>query len=154
MWAVFIRLESDLKFFQRDNAHAVYGRGKCSCRSCKNLSERVRGCGTIPALLQGVWQLQYREGRTFSFSSNKAWERYPCRAMRKGWNSAACSAIVRCICWAERAEMLHHLENGVKDCSKCLIPHQRDNYGYLAGRFQEIAGEIARHEQEPRAEQA
>ncbi|WP_432490175.1 cysteine-rich small domain-containing protein [Flavonifractor plautii] len=96
--------------------------------------------------------MQYREGRTFSFSSNKAWERYPCRSMQKGWNSAACSAIVRCICWAERAEMLHHLENGVKDCSKCLIPHQRDNYGYLAGRFQEIAGEIARHEQEPRAE--
>ena len=46
------------------------------------------------------------------------------------------------------------MENGVKDCSKCLIPHQRDNYGYLAGRFQEIAGEIARHEQEPRAESA
>lgn len=32
---------------------------------------------------------QYREGRTFFFSSNKAWERYPCRSMRKGWNSAA-----------------------------------------------------------------
>ena len=46
------------------------------------------------------------------------------------------------------------MENGVKDCSKCLIPHQRDNYGYLAGRFQEIAGEIAMHEQEPRAEEA
>ena len=70
--------------------------------------------------------------------------------IRRG--NAIPAAPCGCICWAERAEMLHHLENGVKDCSKCLIPHQRDNYGYLAGRFQEIAGEIARHEQEPRAE--
>ena len=114
------------------NECVVAGRFLHYCRECGNCNTGKAG--------------------TFSFSSNKAWERYPCRSMRKGWNSAACSAIVRCICWAERAEMLHHLENGVKDCSKCLIPHQRDNYGYLAGRFQEIAGEIARHEQEPRAE--
>ena len=47
---------------------------------------------------------QCREGKAFSFFSNKAREHYPCR---KGWNSTACSAIVCCICWVERAGVFH-----------------------------------------------
>lgn len=30
-------------------------------------------------------------------------------------------------------------EEGVKDCSKCLIPHKRENYDYIVGRFRELA---------------
>jgi len=29
--------------------------------------------------------------------------------------------------------------NGVKDCSACLIPHRRDNYGYIVDKFTELA---------------
>lgn len=32
-----------------------------------------------------------------------------------------------------------YLENGVKDCSDCLIPHERGNYDLIVGRFAEIA---------------
>lgn len=31
------------------------------------------------------------------------------------------------------------LKNGVKDCSQCMIPHKRENYGYITGKFSEIA---------------
>ena len=31
-----------------------------------------------------------------------------------------------------------YLENGVKDCSNCLIPHRRDSYGYITARFTKI----------------
>lgn len=39
-----------------------------------------------------------------------------------------------------------YLENGVKDCSKCLVPHRRNNYGYIASRFQSIVEEMSRRE--------
>lgn len=28
--------------------------------------------------------------------------------------------------------------NGVKDCSGCITPHLRENYGYITGRYSEI----------------
>ena len=31
-----------------------------------------------------------------------------------------------------------YTENGVKDCSNCLTPHMRDNFGYITGRYKEI----------------
>ena len=32
----------------------------------------------------------------------------------------------------------HYLDNGVKDCSDCLIPHERENYDWVISRFEEI----------------
>ena len=29
-------------------------------------------------------------------------------------------------------------ERGIKDCSKCTLPHQRKNFGYITSKFQEI----------------
>lgn len=29
-------------------------------------------------------------------------------------------------------------ENGVKDCSNCMVPHKRNNYDYVCSRFKEI----------------
>ena len=29
-------------------------------------------------------------------------------------------------------------ENGVKDCSDCMVPHKRGNYDYVCSRFKEI----------------
>ena len=43
-------------------------------------------------------------------------------------------------------ENFTYLESGVKDCSKCLVPHRRENYGFIADSFQKIAGEMAERE--------
>ena len=39
-----------------------------------------------------------------------------------------------------------YLESGVKDCSECLVPHRRENDGFIADSFQKIAGEMAERE--------
>lgn len=31
-----------------------------------------------------------------------------------------------------------YTEDGIKDCSLCTLPHQRKNYDYIMGKFQEI----------------
>lgn len=31
-----------------------------------------------------------------------------------------------------------YTESGVKDCSGCITPHLRGNYGYITGRYGEI----------------
>ena len=30
------------------------------------------------------------------------------------------------------------LENGVKDCSGCTVPHKKENYGYITEQFEKI----------------
>ena len=32
-------------------------------------------------------------------------------------------------------------KDGIKDCSDCLIPHKKNNYGYIVEKFSEIAKE-------------
>ena len=29
-------------------------------------------------------------------------------------------------------------DRGIKDCTRCMIPHRRENYGKITGRHQEI----------------
>ena len=37
----------------------------------------------------------------------------------------------------------HYTKEGIKDCSKCGLPHKRDNFGYITGKYNEIM-EIAK----------
>ncbi len=32
-----------------------------------------------------------------------------------------------------------YTENGIKDCSGCILPHRAKNYDYICGKFSEIA---------------
>lgn len=34
------------------------------------------------------------------------------------------------------------LENGTKDCTRCMYPHRRENYARICARFGEICGEM------------
>lgn len=38
-------------------------------------------------------------------------------------------------------------EDGIKDCSRCLYPHRRQNYGKIVQRFGEIAELVKRQEE-------
>lgn len=40
-----------------------------------------------------------------------------------------------------------YLENGVKDCSDCLIPHKKENFAYITARFEEIAEMVKENDQ-------
>ena len=32
-----------------------------------------------------------------------------------------------------------YTKEGYKDCSRCMLPHKRENYEYVAGKFKQIA---------------
>ena len=40
-----------------------------------------------------------------------------------------------------------YLENGVKDCSACLVPHRRESYSYVMNRYPELM-ELAKKNRE------
>ncbi len=31
-----------------------------------------------------------------------------------------------------------YTDKGIKDCSKCTLPHKKDNYDYIMGKFKDI----------------
>ena len=37
-----------------------------------------------------------------------------------------------------------YTEDGIKDCSACMVPHRRKNYDYIMGKFMEIV-EVAKN---------
>lgn len=40
-----------------------------------------------------------------------------------------------------------YLENGVKDCSDCLVPHKKENFAYITARFEEICEIVKENDQ-------
>ena len=92
-------------------------------------------------------QKKYWEGKHFAFYTNKECEYYPCHPVPEGTSSTACSATARFYMLGRKCGgNFTYLESGVKDCSKCLVPHRRENYGFIADSFQKIAGEMAERE--------
>ena len=65
----------------------------------------------------------------YKFTQNRKCEFFPCH---KGLNEDDFNCLF-CYCplyaLADRCGgNFTYLENGIKDCSKCLIPHRRENY--------------------------
>ena len=73
------------------------------------------------------------------FFQNRDCEYFPCHA---GIDPALFSCLF-CYCplyalGRSCGGNFRYLENGVTDCSGCLIPHRRENYDLIAGRFDQI----------------
>ena len=77
----------------------------------------------IPDLYEdnGLWR-----GTQYSFFSHKNCEFFPCHKTDDPDNFNC----LFCYC------PLYAL--GDKDCSNCMVPHKRDNYGYIMSRFGDI----------------
>ena len=61
----------------------------------------------------------------------------------------AYSAIALCMYWEIAAGgKFAYLPNGYKDCSRCLFPHLRENYGVITERYGEILAAIPYPDQE------
>lgn len=72
------------------------------------------------------------------FFENKECEFYPCHAGVEELNCLFCFCPLYALGDSCGGNFVY-LENGVKDCSGCLVPHQKKNYEYICGRFSEIA---------------
>ena len=92
-------------------------------------------------------QKKYWEGKHFAFYTNKECEYYPCHPVPEGteFNCLFCYCPLYML-GRKCGGNFTYLESGVKDCSECLVPHRRENYGFIADSFQKIAGEMAERE--------
>ena len=74
----------------------------------------------------------------FKYFKNTDCEYFPCHNV-KDTSTFNC---LFCFCQLYRIKdcggFYHILENGKKDCSKCIIPHQPQNYDYIIARLSKI----------------
>lgn len=96
--------------------------------------------------------MEYWEGKHFAFFQNTACEYFPCH---KTAHPEAFSCLF-CYCplyalGARCGGNFTYTEDGIKDCSGCLVPHRPENYGRVTERFAEIA-ELAKKPPEKKPE--
>ena len=86
-------------------------------------------------------------GQALRFLYQQGVEYYPCHPVPEGteFNCLFCYCPLYML-GRKCGGNFTYLESGVKDCSKCLVPHRRENYGFIADSFQKIAGEMAERE--------
>ena len=78
--------------------------------------------------------------KKFAFFNHSECEAFPCHATddRDNFNCLFCYCPLY-VLGGKCGGKFTYLPNGIKDCAHCVMPHQRANYGYIAGRFQDIA---------------
>lgn len=85
-----------------------------------------------------------RETENFKYFSHKKCEYYPCH---KTENPEEFSCLF-CYCplyamGKQCGGNFSYLENGVKDCTDCLVPHRRENYDYMMEQMRKFHKELA-----------
>ena len=82
---------------------------------------------------------------SYRFFENKDCKYFPCHKGLADFNCLFCYCPLYML-GRKCGGNFTYLESGVKDCSECLVPHRRENYGFIADSFQKIAGEMAERE--------
>ena len=74
------------------------------------------------------------------FFQNKACEFFPCHKTDdcENFNCMFCYCPLYAL-GSNCGGKFRYLENGVKDCSACLLPHRRESSEMIAARFADIA---------------
>ena len=75
----------------------------------------------------------------YKFFQNKKCEYFPCHQTKdeENFNCLFCYCPLYALgenCGGNYT----YLENGVKDCSNCLVPHRPQGYYYITGKYDEI----------------
>ena len=96
-----------------------------------------------------IMEKPYWEGKHFSYFSNKECEYYPCHkgADPENFNCLFCYCPLYAL-GENCGGNFRFTENGIKDCTECQVPHKRQNYGYITGKYQELAELIKKQREE------
>ena len=91
----------------------------------------------------------YWVGKHFSFICNKECEYFPCHKGVKDeeFNCLFCYCPLYAL-GRKCGGNFEYTKSGIKDCSNCTIPHRKENYGYITGRFSEIADLVRENDSE------
>ena len=76
---------------------------------------------------------------SYRFFNNNKCEYFPCHKTNdpENFNCLFCY----CPLYALKDKCggnFRYTEKGIKDCINCTLPHNRDNYDYIIGKFQDI----------------
>lgn len=79
-------------------------------------------------------------GKGYSFFQNTKCEYFPCHKTDapEDFNCLFCYCPLYAL-GEQCGGAFTYNEKGVKDCTRCLFPHQRENYGAVNARFHEVA---------------
>ena len=80
-----------------------------------------------------------REQGNYSFFQHTACEYFPCHKTDhpEDFNCLFCYCPLYAL-GRKCGGNFRYNEKGVKDCTHCLVPHRRENYAYVTGRYREI----------------
>ena len=84
------------------------------------------------------------EGKHYAFTQNKECEFFPCHKTNKpeDFNCLFCYCPLYAL-GTKCGGNFVITEKGIKDCSGCLVPHARNGYGYVIGKYSEISDLVA-----------
>ena len=82
---------------------------------------------------------EYWEGKHYAFFQNRECEFFPCHkgADAENFNCLFCYCPLYAL-GKKCGGNCSFTESGIKDCSGCLVPHRRENYGRIVARFGEL----------------
>ena len=78
-------------------------------------------------------------GKAFSFFSHKECEMFPCHSTdnEDDFNCLFCYCPLYLL-GDKCGGGFFYLSNGIKDCSKCTMPHKKENYGLIAEKLSDV----------------
>ena len=78
-------------------------------------------------------------GKHYSFFCNKECEYFPCHKTNhpEDFNCLFCYCPLYTL-GDKCGGNFRYTESGIKDCTECMLPHKRENYGYIIGKYEEI----------------
>ena len=84
-------------------------------------------------------QKPYWEGKKYAFYQHRECEFFPCNATADpdSFNCLFCYCPLYAL-GDKCGGGFTYTDSGCKDCSKCLLPHKPENYGYIMERFGDI----------------
>ena len=84
----------------------------------------------------------------YKFFQNKACEYFPCHKGADGENFNCLFCFCPLYALGDKCGgAFTYTENGIKDCSKCLKPHRRENYNEICAKIGEVM-ELAKKQTE------
>ena len=86
-----------------------------------------------------------RDWKEYSYFSHKKCEFFPCHknADPDDFNCLFCYCPLYAL-GEKCGGNFRYTEKGIKDCTNCMLPHKRKNYGYVTGKYQELADMMKR----------
>ncbi len=84
--------------------------------------------------------MEYWENKHYAYFQNRECEYFPCHkgADPDNFNCLFCYCPLYAL-GDKCGGAFEYLADGTKSCEKCPIPHKKENYGRIVGRYADIA---------------